>query len=761
MLDDWAKLRSFILSDITTYLFRLVLFPYFSLVLALEYAMSTYSSICRITLLSIYRMQKILQSQNHRRVRVLERPKHVDGSNLSFACSMRWSHVSSTRSTLRSFVAQTRGLAKSLQPNVVLRPYQESCLEACRSALKAGATRIGVSLPTGAGKTTVFTTLLAQIPAPLQSPLATRALVIVNSIELARQAAAQALAIHPEWRVEIEQGPKHKASGLADVTVATYQTLLRPQRLAKFRPENLKAVIVDEAHHAAAPSYRQILSHFDPAIKNPGATFQPPTPPHNVPIIGLSATFSRHDGLALGSIFQRIVYHRTFLEMIKEQWLCDVRFTTVKANINLRNVTVSSKTGDFNASSLAQIINTDTVNNLVVKTWLDRALDRKSTLVFCVNLAHVRQLTKVFREFGVDARYLASGTPANERSSLIADFKAGKYPVLVNCAILTEGADIPNIDCVVVARPTRSRNVFAQMIGRGMRQSPTTGKENCRIIDFVESTNRVAGVVSMPTLLGLDPSEIVDDESIGDLESRARSAVSRNWEGVPAHLDSRDNIRDPTSITYIDYDDPFALVDKFSGAPHFSKLSPNAWVGCGKDLYVLECLGKGYIRVESITADEDTPAHFRATFTEATMHLPSAKHLKLSPYMRKRLITTAESLSDAVLACDTFVTHKVLRGPLSLGLLRSAKWRKAPATESQKSLISKRKTKGIMNREEITALTENLTKGEAANIITRLKHGAQAYYEKKAKQKRKVDELAQKEKERRAREDVQVGPLNQ
>jgi ATP-dependent helicase IRC3 len=107
---------------------------------------------------------------------------------------------------------------------------------------------------------------------------------------------------------------------------------------------------------------------------------------------------------------------------------------------------------------------------------------RKSTLVFCVNLAHVRELTKAFRNVGVDARYIYSGTPLAERNTLIASFKAGQYPVLVNCgqtdslplyskhlmlkftAILTEGADIPNIDCVVIARPTRSRNVFAQMV---------------------------------------------------------------------------------------------------------------------------------------------------------------------------------------------------------------------------------------------------------------------------------------------------------
>jgi len=429
-----------------------------------------------------------------------------------------------------------------------------------------------------------------------------------------------------------------------------------------------------------------------------------------------------------------------------------VRFTSVKASINLQNVTISSKTGDFNASSLAHIINTETINSLVVQAWLDRvSSDRKSTLVFCVNLAHVRQLTKAFREFAIDAHQLHSNTPANERRTLITEFKAGRYPVLINCAILTEGADIPNVDCIVICRPTRSRNVYAQMIGRGMRQSPASGKVDCHIIDFVDSTSRISGVVSIPTLLGLDPGEIVDDASIADLRARAGSVSSCDPDNI-----SVQSIPEPSSVTYLDYNDPFAMVDSFSGAPHIPRLSPNAWVGCGSDIYVLECLGKGYIRIEP-----DTEASFRATYTEATMHFSSAKRLKVSPFMRKRLISTADTLSDALKGCDTYAVKKVLRGPLALGLLRSARWRHAPATESQKTFINKRRGKRAMDRTSVAEATEKLTKGEAANIITRLKHGARAYYEKKMREHRKESQLAEKERLRIARSTVRVGPLDQ
>ncbi|KDQ63526.1 hypothetical protein JAAARDRAFT_120193 [Jaapia argillacea MUCL 33604] len=657
-----------------------------------------------------------------------------------------------------------RSYAASSAQAIVLRPYQEGCLVACTDALQSGASRIGVSLPTGSGKTTVFISLLSRMTPPSVSPKATRSLIVVNGIELARQSAQQASRMRPDWTVEIEQGMT-KATGLADVTIATYQTLLRPDRLAKFQGSYLKAIIIDEAHHAAAPSYRRIMAHFDADIKHPDVGFEPPVLPHKVPIIGFSATFSRHDGLALGSVFDRIVYHRGFLEMIKEQWLCNVRFTSVQASLDLANVTLSGRTGDFNATSLAHVINTDTVNRLVVQSWLDRAATRRSTLVFCVNLAHVRELTRTFRDAGIDARYLYSGTPAAERKALVDSFKAGQFPVLVNCAILTEGADIPNIDCVVVARPTRSRNVFAQMIGRGMRLSPDTGKEDCHIIDFVDSTDRVAGVVCTPTLFGLDPSEMVDDETTESLEER--SAAMEMMGGS----DTKDHIPDPKSITYVDHENPFSLVDHASGAPHISKLSSHAWVGCGGDVYVLECLGKGHIRIEPLKGENGArESHFQAHFTPTMVDKGTAHTLKIPMFARNRKVLTAETLSDAIRGCDTYATTKVVFGPHALGLLRTARWRKHPATESQKQFVAKRwgmrghpiESDGPPSSDKAKSPQDqiaNMTKGQAANIITRFKHGAHKRYEKKIQVERKAAIAASKERLRKARETVRVGVL--
>ncbi|TBU45109.1 P-loop containing nucleoside triphosphate hydrolase protein [Dichomitus squalens] len=707
------------------------------------------------------------------------------GSGSPLLCSMLrlWRLRISTAGHWRCYTA-------GVGSPVVLRPYQETCLQACVDALERGSTRIGVSLPTGAGKTTVFISLLSRLPAPKQAPDATRSLVIVNSVELARQTAEQARRLFPEWTVEIEQG-KQQASGLADLTVATFQTLLRSQRLGKFRAQYLKGVIVDEAHHAAAPSYRRILSHFDSAIKSPDDEFEPPALSHRIPILGFSATFSRHDGMALGSVFEEIVYHKDVVEMIKDQWLCEVRFTTVQADLDLSGVTVNTSSGDFNPTSLAHVVNTPVVNELVVRSWLDKAADRKSTLVFCVNLAHVNALTTTFRNAGVDARYVHSKTPAAERKALVEDFKAAKFPVLVNCAVLTEGTDIPNIDCVIVARPTRSRNVFAQMIGRGMRLSPATGKDYCRIIDFVDSEARVAGVVSTPTLFGLDPSMISDDETIESLEERNAAMVEADEEtGSPTGAVTG-NMSSPTAVKYIDHDDPFIIADQGSGDPSLHQLTRNAWVSCGGGVYVLECLGKGYIRItpteggdeddgeredggggESETtgavAGQEQNAKFVAHYTPPTLAKQTAWMLKISPYRKSRQILTAATLGDAIRGCDTYALNEILPGTVALGLLRTSRWRWEPASETQKQFIIKRwKDRKVIAAADglgkVMHTTEEglraLKKGEAANIITRLKHGALTRFEKKRKQQAKIHLAQQKEIRRRAREDVKVGRL--
>ncbi|THH11226.1 hypothetical protein EW145_g819 [Phellinidium pouzarii] len=487
---------------------------------------------------------------------------------------------------------------------VQLRPYQETCLQACLEALRASdTTRIGISLPTGSGKTTVFVSLIAMLNTPPQSPDARRALIIVNSIELARQSAEQVTKMFPEMTVEIDQGTRNIATGTADVTVATYQSLLREDRIAKYDTKRLKCVIVDEAHHAAAPS------------------------------------------------------------------LCNVRFTSIKAKLNLNEVTINTRSGEFNPTSLAHVINTASINKLVVQSWLDKASNRRSTLVFCVNLVHLEDLTNTFRNAGVDARYVYANTPVAERRALINAFRAGEFPVLLN--------------------------------------------------------------------VGEEP-ETLEKRATALLDGGRREPV---------------DVPDPISVTFVDYDNPFDLAQDASGAPHITQLSRYAWVGCGGDVYTLECMGKGFIKIEP-SADDDGD--------NFSLHMIAQvdQSFGRSSFRRPRNILKAKTLDDAVRGCDNYARTKVVFGSHASGLLRTANWRKQAASECQKGLISKRLESSKKQNLNSSIDLRNLTKGQAANIITRLKHGAQARYAKKVKTVQKEARRVDKERRRKAREHVAVGPLH-
>ncbi|PWN48973.1 P-loop containing nucleoside triphosphate hydrolase protein [Violaceomyces palustris] len=701
---------------------------------------------------------------------------------------------------------QEQGLPyESSQNKKTLRPYQEECIQDCLSALSNGITRIGVSSPTGSGKTTIFTHLISRLPdldptdtKPTSSssshdptPKAKKVMILVGSIELALQAASTVSEAYPDLLVEIEQGSRFKASGLADVTVATYQTLHRSRdRLEKFDPRGFKAVIVDEAHHAAAPSYLTVLSHFDPSIKHPNPTPSDPSKLEGiddqpeVPIIGFSATFSRHDGLALGKVFDRIVFHKDFLEMIGEKWLCPIRFTSIKADIDLSSVKLNTNSSDFQTSSLASVVNTSVVNKVILKAWLDRAYGRRrSTLIFAVNIQHVEELTSVFRRAGVDARYLHGGTHPTERRELIQDFGKGVYPVLINCSILTEGADVPSIDCILLARPTRSRNLFSQMIGRGMRLSPETKKKDCLILDIVGNIEK--GVVCTPTLFGLDSEDVIEDETVESLQSRSeeQQEVPSKFEGEETN--PFENLRDPTKLIYIDYSSPSELQRAMSSSSRVvERMSNNSWVDCSGQVYVLDIPRKGFIKVERCEEEEEEGKVWKSNYVakvsdrEEAMALrgPSQVAFKLG-FRRPRLVTFATDLESAIRSSDRFAEVNVLRGMGRKGggnsiLSRYAGWRKERASPSQTRLVDKllgfKRSSQVEGVDEATekggsrtteTSSDGLTKGQASVILTRLYHGSKSRWRREVKERNKRLRKLERDESIRERERVVLGPL--
>lgn len=192
-------------------------------------------------------------------------------------------------------------------PKVQLRDYQEASIQAVLQHLRLGHRRLGISLATGSGKTVIFSHLIDRVPAP--TPEATQTLILVHRRELVEQAARHSRNTYPEKSIEIEMGSMH-ASGYADITVASIQSIMSGDRLQKFDPKTFKLILVDEAHHIAAARYLDVLKHFGLDSETQRGTTKPCTA-----LVGVSATFSRHDGVSLGSAIDHIAYHK-YVEIV-------------------------------------------------------------------------------------------------------------------------------------------------------------------------------------------------------------------------------------------------------------------------------------------------------------------------------------------------------------------------------------------------------------------------------------------------------------
>ncbi|KAH6607423.1 hypothetical protein Trco_003736 [Trichoderma cornu-damae] len=628
---------------------------------------------------------------------------------------------------LRKFSA-----AAPLSTKLKLRDYQQECIKSVILSLKRGHKRVGISLATGSGKTVIFTQLIDKVRDRVKD--ADQTLILAHRRELVEQAAKHCQLAYPDKRIEIEMGSLH-ASGTADITIASIQSLTSRNRLDKFDRSKFKLVLVDEAHHIVAPGYLRALKHFGLDEKR-----------HDSPaLIGVSATFSRFDGVKLGAAIDEIVYHKDYVDMISDKWLSDVVFTTVESSANLSKVK-SGAFGDFQTGELSKAVNTDTINDITVRSWMAKAPDRKSTLVFCVDLAHVSGLTSKFRQHGFDARYVTGDTHKVERSAILESFKRREFPVLVNCGVFTEGTDIPNIDCILLGRPTRSRNLLVQMIGRGMRLHPD--KKDCHIIDMVSSLE--TGIVTTPTLFGLDPNELVEKASVDDMgkikDRKAAEAEAEQQQQQQQGSPSGSSSDASPAVTFTDYSSVLDLIADTSGERHIRAISQYAWVQVGPQRFVLSAPSGSYIRIER-TAEQKNASDptYRAVEIRA---LPSG--VAKSPYAAPREILKAATFSDAVHGADSYAASAF---PHTF-IHRHQPWRRLPPTQGQVDFINK-----LRGKSRPLAAGE-LTKGKAADMITKLKHGARGQFARLEAEQRRREKTRFALEMRQDREHVRVGPLS-
>jgi hypothetical protein len=241
-------------------------------------------------------------------------------------------------------------------------------------------------------------------------------------------------------------------------------------------------LISDEAHHDAATGRKRVLDFLEPQL-----------------LVGLTATAHRADKLALGAIYQEVVHHTPMLELIAKKMLAPLRGLRVETESDLDDV--HTVAGEFNESELAETVDTKARNQLIVDAHSKHAADRRRTVAFCVNVAHAEHLRDAFLAAGVQAERIIGSTPTEERQRIFDAFHRGALPVLTNCMVLTEGYDEPAIDCIVMARPTKSLGLYIQMVGRAARKSPA--KSDALIIDVVDNSVKHR-LITLPTLAGLD-----------------------------------------------------------------------------------------------------------------------------------------------------------------------------------------------------------------------------------------------------------------
>lgn len=339
-----------------------------------------------------------------------------------------------------------------------LRPYQQQARERIHAEWENGHTRTLLVLPTGTGKTIVFASVAAD-----QVRAGHRVLILAHRGELLEQAADK-LQRSTGLVSAVEKADATCLNTWFRVVVGSVQTLQRTARLERFPHDYFGTIIIDEAHHAITDGYRRILDYFGDAK-----------------VLGVTATPDRGDMRNLGEVFDSLAFEYKLTDAIKEGYLCRIMAQTIPLKLDISSVTMSG--GDYAVGDLGTAL--DPYLEQIAAEMAQRCKGRK-TVVFLPLIKTSQKFRDLLNSHGFRAAEVNG--QSTDRKEVLADFDAGKYNVLCNSMLLTEGWDCPSVDCVVVLRPTKVRSLYSQMVGRGTRLSP--GKSDLLLLDFLWMTDK-------------------------------------------------------------------------------------------------------------------------------------------------------------------------------------------------------------------------------------------------------------------------------
>lgn len=339
-----------------------------------------------------------------------------------------------------------------------LRPYQQSAREAIHAQWNGGRRSTLLVLPTGTGKTIVMAAV-AQDQVLAQQ----RVLILAHRGELLSQAADKIYA-STGLRSAVEKAEQSCLSSFFRIVVGSVQSLQRTSRLEQFPRDYFGTILVDEAHHSITDGYRRILDYFEDAN-----------------ILGVTATPDRGDMRNLGEVFDSLAYEYKLTQAIRDGYLCRIMAQTIPLKLDISQVGMSGE--DFAIEGLGSAL--DPYLDQIAKQMATHCRDRK-TVVFLPLIKTSQKFRDILNAHGFNAAEVNG--KSQDRAQIQEDFAAGKYNVLCNSMLLTEGWDCPPVDCVVILRPTKVRSLYSQMVGRGTRIFP--GKENLLLLDFLWLTDR-------------------------------------------------------------------------------------------------------------------------------------------------------------------------------------------------------------------------------------------------------------------------------
>lgn len=407
---------------------------------------------------------------------------------------------------------------------IPLRRYQNAAIEAVEQAAARGVQRPLVVLPTGTGKTIAFADLIDRRGG--------RALVLAHRDELISQAADKIGQVAPGLGIGIVRAADNDVN--AQVVVGSVQTLCLPHRLDQLTPD-FTTVVVDEAHHATARIYRDVLNGVGSFTDGGPLT------------VGFTATAGRGDGIGLGHVWDDIVFQRGILQMIAEGYLVDVRALSISSDVDLGNVRVRG--GDYSDSDLGSAIEDSEAIPAAALAYAKYAGDRRG-VAFTPTVATSQALAAELNSRGIVAEHLDGSIPRTQRKAILGRLHTGETQVVTNCMVLTEGFDEPAVSCVLMLRPTKSTGLFTQMVGRALRPHPPSGKTDALVLDLAGAS--AAGLATLADLAGLPPGSVEDGKSLTEAveeiedENAAierKRAVVRSMKAEIVDLFRRSNLR--------------------------------------------------------------------------------------------------------------------------------------------------------------------------------------------------------------------------